>query len=554
MKKIQKKKREIRFKIRTKILVTFLGLSVVSLILFGYVALSNIKEVGDYAMKSSVSLGDRTANDSTAALKSLGEKMIEQKANDTSKQVEIYLKDRPNMTTSDIINDTTLHNISVQSVGQTGYTAIVDATHFVILTHPRPSYVGLNLTTLKTTLPSFWAVIEPSAGGNVSKGYYDWKEPDNSTRLKYAHIAPINVTTADGESGLTLWATTYIDEFSKPVEETKKKIAATTSETDTNINDKTKEIQNAFFGIFIAMILAVLGMAFFISGRITCPIISLTKSAKAIGGGELDTNIEVKSTDEIGDLAKSFDNMRVEVKKRTGELVQSEKMASIGLLVAGVSHEINNPLAYIELNTSCIKEDLLELKERCKEKDKETKEILERIGKLIDVDIEGINRIATITKTLKRFAKPDEEGKVLTDINQGIKDTLVIVHNQLKHRVNVHEDYGDISNIKCNIGQLNQVFMNLIINASDAMDKGDIWIKTWIDDKNIYVEIKDNGQGIPSDKLNKIFDPFYTTKKHGTGLGLSISYRIIQEHDGKINVESKVGEGTKFTVILPKEV
>jgi signal transduction histidine kinase len=244
--------------------------------------------------------------------------------------------------------------------------------------------------------------------------------------------------------------------------------------------------------------------------------------------------------------------MRIEIQKRTSELVQSEKMASIGLLVAGVSHEVNNPLAYIKSNSEFIKEDIIELRELCKQKGMDTA-IFDRLEKMLNTNIEGINRIAVITKTLKRFAKPDTGEQAPADINQGIKDTLVIVHNRLKHRVTVHEQYGEISQLKCNIGQLNQVFMNLIINSSDAMDTGEIWIKTWSAKGNIFVQIKDNGRGIPEENLTKIFDPFFTTKKEGTGLGLSLSYKIVQECKGDIKVKSEVGKGTTMVIRLPME-
>ena len=172
----------------------------------------------------------------------------------------------------------------------------------------------------------------------------------------------------------------------------------------------------------------------------------------------------------------------------------------------------------------------------------------------MNTNIDGIDRIATITRTLKRFAKSDSEGMVKADVNEGFRDTLVIVHNQLKHRVEVHEDYGKIPRTVCNLGQLNQVFMNMVLNSSQAMDAGDIWIKTWNDEQNIYIEIKDNGSGIPEDKLQRIFDPFFTTRHDGTGFGLSISYRIMKDHNGDVQVKSEVGKGTTMKIVLPIEV
>jgi len=248
------------------------------------------------------------------------------------------------------------------------------------------------------------------------------------------------------------------------------------------------------------------------------------------------------------DLKKYAEHLEKEVKKRTNELIQSEKMAALGQLVAGVAHEINNPLAYIKTNTKYFKEDLLDLKNKYNGEDMKLFIEMER---LINTNIEGIKRIANITKTLKDFARPEEDGKTVSSINQGLRDTLIIVHNELKHRIKVHENYGDIPNIVCNIGQLNQVFMNLILNSSQAMNEGDIWIKTWSDENYVNIEIKDNGKGISDEIINKIFDPFFTTKTSGTGLGLSLSYQIIQSIGGDIKVKSRVGKGTMMRIRLP---
>lgn len=253
------------------------------------------------------------------------------------------------------------------------------------------------------------------------------------------------------------------------------------------------------------------------------------------------------------DLKRYAEHLEEEVKQRTNELIQSEKMAALGQLVAGVAHEVNNPLAFLKSNMELIKKNLMKIKEGSEEKIYNL-ELLEQFKKQVDTSITGINRIATIIKTLKRFSRPDTGGWSLSDINQGLRDTLVMVHNQLKHRIKVIEDYGKLPNIKCNIGQLNQVFMNLILNSSQAMDKGKIWIKSWSGNRNIFIEIRDNGEGIPNDKINNIFDPFFTTKDMGTGLGLSICYRIVQDHNGDILVKSKEGKGTKITIKLPMEV
>lgn len=251
------------------------------------------------------------------------------------------------------------------------------------------------------------------------------------------------------------------------------------------------------------------------------------------------------------ELTRYAEHLEEEVKLRTNELIQSEKMASLGQLVAGVAHEVNNPLAYLNSNTEIIDEQIQVLKKSCKEN--VTLEVLNEITNLLDINIKGIDRIATITKSLKRFAMPNTEDRILADLNQGLKDTLLILHNKLKHHIIVHEELGEIPEVECNIGLLNQVFMNLILNASQAIEKGDIWIKTWSDKDNVFIEIKDNGHGIPEEILTRIFDPFFTTKKEGTGLGLSLCYRIIKDHKGDVKVNSNLDVGTEFLIRIPKE-
>ena len=250
------------------------------------------------------------------------------------------------------------------------------------------------------------------------------------------------------------------------------------------------------------------------------------------------------------ELKKYTEHLEEEVKRQTSELVQAEKMSTIGELVAGVAHEINNPLAYLKTNCKFLHEDLMDLKKGFQQKDVDF-EVFKEIEELLDTNMNGIRKIATITKALKRFATSDTGEKAFSNINDGIKDTLVMAHNQLRHRVTVNEDFGELPLIDCNIGQLNQVFMNIIMNSSQSMDTGEIWIRTWFDDYDIHIEIKDNGGGIPEDEVCRIFDPFFTTKEGCTGLGLSISYRIIKDHNGEIKVESEVGKGTTIKIELP---
>lgn len=257
-------------------------------------------------------------------------------------------------------------------------------------------------------------------------------------------------------------------------------------------------------------------------------------------------------------------------------LIQSEKMASIGILAAGVAHEINNPMGYISSNLRMLLRyykknenyyaDIQKLiEEYIKEKsvvDKflELKEdanidyILKNIKDATEESIVGSEKVAKIVSDLREFAREEEPKIGKADINHGIKRILNIVWNKLKSKADVRKEFGNIPKIECDIYSLEQVFVNILVNAIDAIEKkGIIKIKTFSADNYIVIQISDTGKGIPKREINKIFDPFYTTKApdKGTGLGLSISYNIIQRHNGKIDVESEVGKGTTFTIKLP---
>ena len=244
------------------------------------------------------------------------------------------------------------------------------------------------------------------------------------------------------------------------------------------------------------------------------------------------------------------------------ELILQSKMASLGSLVAGVAHEVNNPIGAVnsaaDVSTRCI-DRLLKLVESSRSLD-ELKGS-ETFGQLVEmlkenhrITVTAGNRIAKIVRSLKNFARLDEAEFQKADIHEGLDSTLTLVHHELRNRAVVVKDYGNLPLVYCSPNQLNQVFMNLFINASQAIDgKGEIRIRTRFDDSKVYIQIADNGKGILPEHLPKIFDPGFTTKGTGigTGLGLSICYNIIQKHKGTITVESEPGQGTEFTITLP---
>ena len=257
------------------------------------------------------------------------------------------------------------------------------------------------------------------------------------------------------------------------------------------------------------------------------------------------------------------------------QLLQSEKMASIGQLAAGVAHEINNPIGFILSNLTSLEKYVDKLTdfisaqqevvntlegtdavEALKEKRKKLKLdfISEDIKDLIHESLEGADRVKTIVQNLKSFSRVDQAECKLSDLNECIESTVNIVWNELKYKVSIRKDYGDIPLTRCYAQQLNQVFMNLLVNAAQSIEKqGEIGLRTWNDNGSILISFSDTGSGIPEEIRNRIFEPFFTTKDvgKGTGLGLSISYDIVKKHQGEITVDSEVGKGTTFTVRIP---
>jgi PAS domain S-box-containing protein len=252
-------------------------------------------------------------------------------------------------------------------------------------------------------------------------------------------------------------------------------------------------------------------------------------------------------------------------RKLQNELVQAEKMASLGLLVAGIAHEINTPIGSINSNNDILIRSVGKMRDflscaQCPPEVSENPEVI-KIMKILE-EINQNNRMAcdriiNIIRSLKNFARLDDSEKKKVNIHDGLDSTLTLVHHQLKNRIRVVKEYGDLPEIECYPNQLNQVFMNLLVNAGQAMpEQGTLTIKTFRDRDSVVVTISDTGVGIAKENLRRIFDPGFTTKGVGvgTGLGLSICSKIIQDHHGKIEVESEVGKGTTFTLTLPLQL
>ena len=253
-----------------------------------------------------------------------------------------------------------------------------------------------------------------------------------------------------------------------------------------------------------------------------------------------------------------------ERKQMETQLMQSEKMASLGMLVAGVAHEVNTPVGAI----SSMHDTLVRAVERLKTilnaivtEESEGRQRVDRMLKVIEdanaVITSGTERVANIVKRLRSFAHLDEAELKQVDIHEGIEDTLTMVRHELRDKAVVERNFGDVPPIYCHPGQLNQVYLNLLINAIQAIeDKGTITIITFQQDNNVHIQFEDTGVGIPEEALARIFVPGYTTKDRGvgTGLGLSICHQIVKDHSGDILVKSEVGKGTTFTVVLPMTI
>jgi len=250
-----------------------------------------------------------------------------------------------------------------------------------------------------------------------------------------------------------------------------------------------------------------------------------------------------------------------QLKEAQDQLILNEKMASLGSLVAGVAHEINTPVgaasSAADVSRRCIERiaQALEAGVGKLESNPQLQKVLGLLKENNGIVMEAGDRIGQIVKSLRNFARLDESEIQEADLREGIDTTLILIHHETKGRVTVIKEYDDIPSIYCYPTQLNQVFMNLLINAAQAIEgKGEIRIQTLADATHVHVKISDTGSGITPEHLSKIFDPGFTTKGVGvgTGLGLSISYNIIQKHKGHLEVESRPGEGTTFTLSLPR--
>ncbi|NUQ85472.1 MAG: cache domain-containing protein [Anaerolineales bacterium] len=321
------------------------------------------------------------------------------------------------------------------------------------------------------------------------------------------------------------------------------------------LQQKYTDIQRQMVLVFVGITLAVAAFstifALWISRQISLPIRSLVTASQQLANGNLEAKVEPTSRDELGKLAYRFNQMAEALRQRDERLkeftkrkiMESERLAIIGQLAANVAHELNNPLQGIVTYSSLLLE-----KDICDEP------ALQNIEKIA---IQA-NRCREIIRGLLDFSRQKKPQKTLTDINTLLRRCVSLVENQaLFHNITIVQNLDEsLPMIVVDPSQIERVFLNLIINAAEAMDDGGTLTLTTsygLNAQSIEIEVKDTGHGISIENMQRIFNPFFTTKEigHGVGLGLAISYGIVKEHNGEITVESEVGKGAKFTVSLP---
>ena len=341
--------------------------------------------------------------------------------------------------------------------------------------------------------------------------------------------------------------------------------------------------QKIFLYIVIAVCFLIGGLVFFIyrsykTKRDANREIELKNRELQLRHEEVQhANEEVLATNEALEEQKKELQFALENLKTTqSQLIDAEKMASVGVLTAGIAHELNNPINFVSGSVNPLRRDIKDLytllgkyddivsgkgfSEEFAEvkilKDKmDYIFVTQEITSLLEGIEDGANRSSQIVKGLRSFSRLDEEKCQVYDIHEGIESSLILLHNKIKDRITIHRDYGEFEDLECYPSKFNQVVMNILTNSIQAIEgKGDIHIQTVSSETGVKISIKDNGKGMTPEEKKHIFEPFYTTKDvgKGTGLGLSISFGIIEQHNGDIVVISEPGKGTEFIISLPK--
>jgi two-component system sensor histidine kinase DegS len=508
----------------------------------GAVAIINIRDMGSYALETSTSLGERAIRDSTTHLNKLGEEIIKQKAIDVAKQVEMYLNFHLAMTLVDMRNDEELRQIVVQPVGITGYTTLIDPRNMNIIIHKFPEQEK-NLITLKEIVPSFWALLESSVGGMITSGYYDWLEVDGSINQKYASIVPVFMSNGNS---LTLWATTYITEFSMPAEQTKQEINAAIMDSSNYINKNVSNIQDLFSILFTTLVIIVIGLSLLLSRVITSPIQALNRGARAIGQGNFDYRLEIKSKDELGDLANSFNKMSSALNTYTAEL----KRTGVENIVK--ERKIQENLRLVVQKVSEAQE--AERKRIARELHDETLQDLVVITRQLDDLSSGSSmlsaqdirqKVQKILEGVRHFSQ-ELRPSILDDL--GLVSAVKWLASDLKKNYNVAvetEIVGNQSQLPPEVElMLFRITQEALTNVRKHSEATQVFIKLDFSEHKVKVLIHDNGIGF---EMPTRMGDFTIVDK----LGLVGMQERVQLLGGIMSIESQPSKGTSLTVEVP---
>ena len=506
--------------------------------------------------------------------------------------------------------------------GLSGHAFLLDGTGKLVARGPKQDAADQHDDVFATdnlldpAEPELAAVAARMIAGE--SGLARFRRAGGESYLAYAHVP---------STGWSLGLLVPVETLSEPARRHEVALQELFRAGQTRIGTRVDEARREFAIWGVVGVSILLGLTTgFVFLRFTRPIKGFIRDIGVITRGNLEHRLVSGAENELGDLAQAFNDMTAEVKRgkdqieeysrnlerkveaRTAELaasnaelaeairklqdaqtrlVHSEKMASLGQLVAGIAHEINNPVNFIAnavapLSSSV--DDFARLAElqRSGASPEEIREATEEIGGLdeaveqmrraLELIKTGANRTKTIVLQLRNFSRLDEADVKEADIHEGIDGSLALLNYKIKDRIKVVKDYGDVGRLYCYPGALNQVFMNVLANGVQAIESraasgtpgapgaqdgggpmGTLTIETRREGGNVVIRMKDTGPGIPAHVLPKIFDPFFTTKdrERGTGLGLSITHGIVEKHGGRIDVNTRVGEGTEFVITLP---
>ncbi len=524
--------------ITTKILVPFLVLTIVAMSVILYIAFSDISGLGDYALQTSTDLGNAAIEDSTESLTRLGESVITQKANDVARQVEMYLASRPVMTVEEMRADEALRAIIVQSVGVTGYTTLIDPANTVIIIHRFPGQEK-DISPLRETLPTFWQLIEDSQDGPVA-GYYDWQEVDGSITEKYAAISPVN---ADGYISLTLWATTYIEEFSSPAEQTRQNIVGAIEESTSFIDNQVKSTQSALLIAFGALVAVVMGLVLVISRTLTRPVLSLSHGAGQIGQGNLDYRLPVSSRDELGDLAMAFNRMAADLQSYIDRLKQTadDNIAK--------ERTIQDNLRSYARAISRAQED--ERKRIARELHDDTLQSLVVVARHLEelggsesglTVAEVREEVRELAKSVRRFSQ-ELRPSILDDL--GLIPALKWLAQELQNNFGIEvtvKTSGKQHQLDAETElSLFRVVQEALTNVRKHAEATEASVRVSFHDDRIKVTVKDNGKGFDTAQRN-------SDANGESKLGLLGMQERAELIGGTFEITSAPGEGTTVTV------